>query len=100
LSAEGGNPDVANLVQTQVSSEDSRSTLQALAHSSVPQFEGKMTYGTRCKTCRTTSERVEDFHELEVNLKVRAQRENDELQLTSLSLHSPTASWKNAFVRA
>lgn len=30
-----------------------------------------MTYGTRCKHCRTSSERVEDFHELEVILKVR-----------------------------
>ncbi|ORY72576.1 hypothetical protein BCR35DRAFT_307589 [Leucosporidium creatinivorum] len=56
LSAEGGNPDVANLVQTQ--------------------FEGKMTYGTKCKTCLTSSERVEDFHELEVNLKANCKLED------------------------
>lgn len=72
MSAEGGNPDVANLVQTQVSTGEARSryterSLQCLSL----QFEGKMTYGTKCKTCHTSSERVEDFHELEVNLKVR-----------------------------
>ncbi|GAA5948419.1 hypothetical protein JCM21900_002704 [Sporobolomyces salmonicolor] len=32
------------------------------------QFEGKMTYGTRCKTCRHPSERSSTFLELEINL--------------------------------
>ncbi|GAA5896486.1 hypothetical protein JCM5296_000680 [Sporobolomyces johnsonii] len=32
------------------------------------QFEGKMTYGTRCKTCRQPSERSSTFLELEINL--------------------------------
>lgn len=59
-----------------------------------------MTYGTKCKTCNTSSERVEDFHELEVNLTVRwlfMSGRTARLELTyRLERHSVTASWKTA----
>ncbi|KDQ17979.1 hypothetical protein BOTBODRAFT_104384 [Botryobasidium botryosum FD-172 SS1] len=33
------------------------------------QFEGKMVYGTMCRTCKNRSERDSDFFELEINLE-------------------------------
>lgn len=36
----------------------------------IHQFEGKIKYGTRCKTCHYRSENTSSFKELEIPLKV------------------------------
>jgi hypothetical protein len=66
--AEGGSPDVAKLVQTQVGRVIIR--VHSITHPNT-QFEGSITYGTKCSSCQTKSERNSTFLELEVNLTVR-----------------------------